>query len=82
MFVTVKEDAFGELEICGGTYSEVWQAKPRVTMASDQISYMWYLDVVVKRLHCIDCLNLWVIKLIVPLSEVKSFFAVLSFYIK
>ena len=38
MFVTVKEDAFGELEIYGGTYSEVWQAKPRVTMASDQIS--------------------------------------------
>ena len=38
MFVTVKEDAFEELEISGGTYSEVWQAKPRVTMASDQIS--------------------------------------------
>ena len=38
MFVTVKEDALGELEICGGAYSEVWQAKPRVTMASDQIS--------------------------------------------
>ena len=35
--VTVKEDAFGALEICGGTYSEVWQAKPRVTMATDQI---------------------------------------------
>ena len=43
---------------------------------------MWYLDVIVKRLHCIDCLNPWVIKLIVPLSEVKSFFVVLSFYIK
>ena len=38
MFVTVKEDAFGELEICGGTYSEVWQAKRKVMMASDQIS--------------------------------------------
>ena len=38
MFVTVKEDVSGELEICGGTYSEVWQAKPRVTMASGQIS--------------------------------------------
>ena len=38
MFVTVKEDAFGELETCGETSSEVWQAKPRVTMASDQIS--------------------------------------------
>ena len=43
---------------------------------------MWYLDVVVKRLRCIDCLNSWVIKLIVSLSEVKSFFAVLTFYIK
>ena len=38
MFVTVKEDEFGELEICGGTYSEVWQAKARVTITSDQIS--------------------------------------------
>ena len=38
MFVAVKEDAFGELEICGGTYLEAWQSKPRVTMASDQIS--------------------------------------------
>ena len=38
MFVTVKDDAFGELEICGGTYSEMWQAKPKVTMASDQIT--------------------------------------------
>ena len=36
--MTVKEDAFGELEICGGKYSKVWQEKPRVTMASDQIS--------------------------------------------
>ena len=36
--VTVKEDVLGELEMCGGTYSEVWQAKPRVTMAADQIS--------------------------------------------
>ena len=43
---------------------------------------MWYLDVVVNRLRCTDCLNPWVIKLIVPLSEVKSFFAVLSFCIK
>ena len=38
MFVTVKEDEFGELEICGGTYSEVWQAKARMTITSDQIS--------------------------------------------
>ena len=45
MSVTVKEDAFGELEICGGTYSEVWQAKARATMASDQIS----LNVVPRR---------------------------------
>ena len=36
--MTVKEDAFRELGICGGTYSEVWQAKQRMTMASDQIS--------------------------------------------
>ena len=36
MFVTAREDAFGQLEICGGTYSEVWQAKPKVKMASDQ----------------------------------------------
>ena len=38
MFMTVKDDAFGELEICGGTYSEMWPAKPKVTMASDQIT--------------------------------------------
>ena len=38
MFVNVKEDALGELESCGGTYSGVWQAKPRVKRASDQIS--------------------------------------------
>ena len=39
MFVTVREDAFGEdyvLKFCGGTYSEVWQGKPRVVVASDQ----------------------------------------------
>ena len=44
--------------------------------------YIWYLAVVVKRLCCIDCLNPWVIKLTVPLSEAKSFFVVLSFHIK
>ena len=38
MFVTVKDDAFGEPGICEGTYSEVWQAKQKVTMASGQIS--------------------------------------------
>ena len=27
--MTVKEDVFGELEICGGTYSEVWQGKSK-----------------------------------------------------
>ena len=43
---------------------------------------MWYLDVIVEHLGCIDCLNPWVIKLILPLSEDKSFFAILPFYIK
>ena len=38
MFVTAKEDAFGELEIFWGTYSEVRQGKPRVAMTSDQTS--------------------------------------------
>ena len=34
MFVTVQDDAFGELEICGAAYSEVWQGK---TESSDDI---------------------------------------------
>ena len=41
MFVTVGEDAFGEgyvLKFCGGTYSGVWQGKPRVVVASDQVN--------------------------------------------
>ena len=36
MFVTVREDAFGEdyvLKFLVGTYSEVWQGKPRVAVA-------------------------------------------------
>ena len=38
MFVTVKEDAFGELEIYWGTYSELSEGKPQVAMTSDQTS--------------------------------------------
>ena len=41
MFVTVKEDAFGQhyvLKFCGGTYSEVRQRKSTVAVASDQIN--------------------------------------------
>ena len=41
MFVIVGEDAFGEyyvLKFCEGTYSEVWQGKPRVVVASDQVN--------------------------------------------
>ena len=41
MFVTVGEDAFEEdyvLKFCGGTYSGVWQGKPRVAVASDQVN--------------------------------------------
>ena len=41
MFVTVGEDAFGEdyvLKFCGETYSGVWQGKPRVVVASDQVN--------------------------------------------
>ena len=80
MFVTVKEDALGQLEICGGTYSEVWQGKPRVAMTSDQTS----LDVVprlgswVSSLHLLfkslatNCTTFWSLKLCV----------LLSFYIK
>ena len=42
--------------------------------------YMWYLDLVVKRLCCIDCLNPWATNC--PLCEVKSYAMVLSFYKK
>ena len=41
MFVIVREDAFEEdcvIKFCRGTYSEVWQGKPRVEVASDQTS--------------------------------------------
>ena len=41
MFVTVAEDAFGEdyvLRFSRGTYSGMWQGKPRVTVASDQFN--------------------------------------------
>ena len=37
----MQEAAFGEdyvLQFCGGKYSEVWQGKPRVAVASDQIN--------------------------------------------
>ena len=44
MFLTVGEDTFGEdyvLKFCGGTYSVVWQGKPKVALVSDQVnSYM------------------------------------------
>ena len=54
MFVTVRENAFGEdkvLEFCGGTYSEVCQGKLRVAVALEKPVYMWYLNLVVKRLR-------------------------------
>ena len=57
IFVTGRENVFGEdkvLELCGGTYSEVCQGKLRAVVASDKPVYMWYLNLVVKRL----CLNL------------------------
>ena len=65
MFVTVRENAFGEekvLEFCGGTYSEVCQGKLRVVVALKKPVYVWYLNLVVKCLHFI----------IVPHSEIKS----------
>ena len=53
-------------EFCGGTYSEVLPAKPRVPMVSDQTISGWYLDLVVKCLRYINYLkflklkvNLW-----------------------
>ena len=61
-FVTIREDAFGEdyvLKFCGRTYSEVWQGKPRVTWHQIKPIYIWYLKLVVKHLHCINCLNSW-----------------------
>ena len=39
--MTEVEDAFGEdyvLKFCGGTYSEVWQGKPRVIVTRDQVN--------------------------------------------
>ena len=62
MFVTVKENAFGEdkvLEFYRGTYSEVCQAKLRVAVASERPVYMWYRNLVVQRPRCINCLNPW-----------------------
>ena len=41
MFVTVGEDAFEDgcvLKFCGGTPSGVWQGKPRVVVALDQVN--------------------------------------------
>ena len=52
--MTVRENAFGEdkvLEFCGGMYSEVCQGKLRVVVASEKPGYMWYLNLVIKRLH-------------------------------
>ena len=62
MFVTVRESAFGEdrvLESCGETYSEVCLGKLRVAVGSEKPVYMWYLNLVVKRLRGINCLNPW-----------------------
>ena len=62
MFVIVRENAFGEdkvLEFCGRMYSEVWQGKLRVGVASYKPVYMSYLNLVVKRLRWINCLNPW-----------------------
>ena len=42
--------------------------------------YRLHLDLVVKQLCYISCLN--VVLLIVPLSEINSYVVVLSFYIK
>ena len=54
MFVTVRENAFGEekvLEFCGGRYSEVCQGKLRVAVASEKPVYMWYLNLIVQHLR-------------------------------
>ena len=58
MFATIREDAFQEeymLKFCGETYSDVWLRKKKVAVALDQVN----LNLVVKRLHCINCLNAW-----------------------
>ena len=62
MFVTVRENVFGEdevLEFCGETYSEVCKGKLRVVVTSEKPVYMWYQNLIVKRLRCINCLNPW-----------------------
>ena len=80
MLVTVKGDAFGELEISWGLYSDVWLGKPWVSMTSDQASLY-----VVPRLGRYASPLYWLIilePLIVPLSGVNSYVVVLSSYIK
>ena len=42
--------------------------------------YRLYLDLVVKKLYYINCLNAWAT--IAPLSEIRSYNVVLSFYVK
>ena len=51
-----------------------------MSVASDKPVYMWYLNLVVKRLRCINRLNPWGNNC--ALSEIKSYVVVLSFYIK
>ena len=59
-------------------YSEVQQGKPRLVVASDKSIYRWYLELVVKRLRCINLLNTWASICV----TFKSYVVVLSFYIK
>ena len=51
-----------------------------MAVASEKLVYMWYLNLVFRRLRCINCLDPWAN--IVPLFEVKSYVVVLSFYTK
>ena len=61
MFVTVREDAFEEgyvLKFCGGKGThrcdredQEWRWRQITPM------YIWFLELAVKRLHCVNCLN-------------------------
>ena len=81
--MVVGEVVFGEdnvLEFCGGTYSEVDRENREWRWCQTKSVYRLHLDLVVKQLCYISCLN--VVLLILPLSEINSYVVALSFYIK
>ena len=80
-FSCVREVAFGEdLNSVGEPPEKYNREKREWWWRQIKSIYRWYLDMVIKRLRCINCLNSWAANM--SISEIKSYVVVLPFYIK